>query len=112
MRNNTQSISARAYPWLLTALMASWLSACGFHLRGAANLPPEMAHTQLVGLARHGALTARLTRMLEANGIEVAPNLFADEEDNYLWVPKSVIHDRDDETFEVDEWWAIQEALI
>lgn len=52
-------------------LLALTLSACGFHLRGQVNLPPEMARTHIQGLGQYSDLGRDLRRLLEGSGTEV-----------------------------------------
>lgn len=51
------------------------LSACGFQLRSAAELPPEMTRTHLQIQGEYTALARRLRTLLEQGGVElVAPD--------------------------------------
>ena len=52
-------------------LLTLTLSACGFHLRGQANLPPEMARTHIEGLGEYSELGRDLRRLLEGSGVQV-----------------------------------------
>jgi LPS-assembly lipoprotein len=52
---------------MLTALLSS---GCGYHLRGEANLPPEMQKTQLIINDEYSTLARRLRVMLERSGVE------------------------------------------
>ena len=52
-------------------LLALTLSACGFHLRGQMNLPPEMARTHVEGVGAHSDLGRDLRRLLEGGGVQV-----------------------------------------
>jgi LPS-assembly lipoprotein len=52
---------------VLTALLSS---GCGYHLRGEANLPPEMQKTQLIIDDEYSTLARRLRVMLERSGVE------------------------------------------
>lgn len=54
----------------VTALMLS-LAACGFHLRGQVQLPPQMARTYISGATSGDALTQVLRRVLSDNGVRV-----------------------------------------
>lgn len=54
---------------LLLALAVS-LAACGFQLRGKADLPAEMALTQLVVDDPYSPLAKRVQTMLEQNGVK------------------------------------------
>jgi LPS-assembly lipoprotein len=52
-------------------LLALTVSACGFHLRGQVNLPPEMARTHIEGLGEYSELGRDLRRLLEGSGAQV-----------------------------------------
>lgn len=56
----------------LFALMLVLLSlgACGFQLRGDADLPPEMSMTQMVVADEYSTLARRVRIMLEQNGVK------------------------------------------
>ncbi len=54
---------------LMLALALS-LAACGFQLRGEADLPPQMALTQLVVDDPYSPLARRVQTMLEQNGVK------------------------------------------
>ena len=54
--------------WLLTLLAVSMLTACGFHLRGPANLPFK---TIYLGFSGNSSLGTELTRNIRASGVEV-----------------------------------------
>jgi LPS-assembly lipoprotein len=56
---------------LALLLLAPLLAACGFHLRGAGGLPPEMAQTQLVVEDPYSTLARRLRTLLEQSGVEI-----------------------------------------
>ena len=56
---------------LALALLAPLLAACGFQLRGAGGLPPEMARTQLVVDDPYGTLARRLRTLLEQSGVQI-----------------------------------------
>lgn len=56
---------------LLPALCALLLSACGFHLREALTLPPDLAGVQVVARDPYSPLAQALTRSLERAGFEV-----------------------------------------
>lgn len=55
---------------LLLVLTALLSSGCGYHLRGEANLPPEMQKTQLIINDEYSTLARRLRVMLERSGVE------------------------------------------
>jgi LPS-assembly lipoprotein len=48
-----------------------FLTACGFQLRSAAELPPEMGRTHLVIEGENSALARRLRVLLEQSGVEL-----------------------------------------
>lgn len=52
-------------------LFLALLSACGFHLRGEAQLPPQMARTYVQGLGQYNDLGRDIRRLLEGSGVEV-----------------------------------------
>jgi LPS-assembly lipoprotein len=58
-------------PLLLVTTLA--LSACGFHLRENANLPPSMQRVHLT-VSGGGELQRHLTRALETSGVTVEDN--------------------------------------
>jgi LPS-assembly lipoprotein len=58
----------KAQQWLLILLAALTLSACGFHLRGPANLPFK---TIYIDLPSNSALTVELKRYLHVSDAEV-----------------------------------------
>jgi len=47
------------------------LSACGFHLRGAVLLPPELARMQIIGISAHSERGEEITAVLQAAGAQV-----------------------------------------
>ncbi|WP_172600369.1 LPS assembly lipoprotein LptE [Sulfurivermis fontis] len=47
------------------------LTSCGFHLRGAVELPPQLARTQLVGVDARSELADEITAALEGAGAQV-----------------------------------------
>ena len=56
---------------MLTLLaLASLLGGCGFQLRGEADLPPEMALTQMVVEDPYSTLPRRVQTLLEQNGVQ------------------------------------------
>ncbi|MEJ2385175.1 MAG: LPS assembly lipoprotein LptE [Xanthomonadales bacterium] len=56
---------------LVLLLLIPLLGACGFQLRGAGGLPPEMAMTELVIEDPHSALARRLRTLLEQSGVQL-----------------------------------------
>ena len=54
---------------LLMALLAPLLGGCGFQLRDKADLPPEMAYTQMVVKDPYSTLARRVQTLLEQNGV-------------------------------------------
>lgn len=55
----------------LALLLAAVLAGCGFHLRGAGQLPAQFARTYLTGLPARGALSLALEDALRANGVQL-----------------------------------------
>jgi LPS-assembly lipoprotein len=47
------------------------LTSCGFHLRGAVTLPPQMERTQLLGVDARDPLAEEITAALEDAGVRV-----------------------------------------
>lgn len=47
------------------------LAACGFQMRGAQSVPPEMARTYIATADRHSTFYHRLRRELRASGVEI-----------------------------------------
>ncbi len=64
-------MGSRLCLYLCSCIFALLLSACGFHLRGAVTLPPQMERTQLVGIEPRGALAEEITAALENAGARV-----------------------------------------
>ena len=75
----------------LLLLALAWtllLTACGFQLRGDADLPPEMKKTQLVIDDQYSTLARRVKTMLEQNGVRfVGP----DEATAILEIPENQV---------------------
>lgn len=57
----------------LVLMLCLLLAACGFQLRGAAGLPPEMARTAITGLGAFDPLVIDLQLALRAAGVEPVP---------------------------------------
>jgi LPS-assembly lipoprotein len=55
--------------FVLITMAAALLTACGFHLRGDASLPPEMTMTQMVIDDEYSTLARRVRLMLEQTGV-------------------------------------------
>jgi LPS-assembly lipoprotein len=55
----------------LMSVCAVLVSACGFQLRDAASLPPEMDQTRLVIDDRYSQLSRHLQNLLERNGVQI-----------------------------------------
>jgi LPS-assembly lipoprotein len=73
---------------LLLVLTALLSSGCGYHLRGEANLPPEMQKTRLIIDDEYSTLARRLRVMLERNGVEFVA---ADQATAVLEIPQNQI---------------------
>ncbi len=56
--------------WLSILLVIVLLGGCGFHLRGAAELPPELSRTHITGVSPYSGFAISLRRQLHANGVE------------------------------------------
>lgn len=55
----------------LLFLFASLLSGCGFHLRGAVDLPASYQRMAIEGVGPYSRLGVNLKRSLQGNGVEV-----------------------------------------
>ncbi|APZ43518.1 LPS assembly lipoprotein LptE [Acidihalobacter ferrooxydans] len=72
-------MSARAASvWSLRLIAACTLTlllaACGFHLRGPAELPPQMARTYVSGVGPGTTLARALRQALRTSGVQVVDN--------------------------------------
>lgn len=54
-------------------LLCAGLSACGFHLRGPIELPPNLKTVRIFGSAEYAPLTLELTSTLSNAGVTVMP---------------------------------------
>ncbi len=70
MRSTAGAAKARSMAWLLAGGAVISLAGCGFHLRGAVELPPQMARTYIQG-DPYGALERGLRAQLQAAGARV-----------------------------------------
>lgn len=61
----------RSAAWCVLALCLLVLSACGFHLRGDADLPPAMDRTNLALADENGELGRALRPLLESAGADL-----------------------------------------
>lgn len=59
------------FKWLSLIAIATSISGCGFHLRDQADLPDQMAKTQIVVDNRDSALVRRLMTFLEQEGVQI-----------------------------------------
>jgi LPS-assembly lipoprotein len=58
--------------WRNSVLLAVMLiTGCGFHLRGQANLAPELARTHIVGVSPYSEFATNLRQQLRANGVQI-----------------------------------------
>ena len=55
----------------IAVLLSLLVSACGFQLRGQADLPPQMAQTYIAGTAADEGIGLELALLLQASGVEV-----------------------------------------
>ena len=60
-----------ALRYLLISALVLVLSACGFQLRGKADLPAEMERTQMVVEDGNSTLARRVRTLLEQNGVRL-----------------------------------------
>lgn len=58
-------------------LLALLLAGCGFHLRGAIDLPADLQPMHLQGISKYSAFGLELKRTLEGNGVEIVDNVAA-----------------------------------
>ncbi len=73
--------------WLM--MIAGLLgSGCGYQLRGEANLPPEMARTQMVIDDEYSTLARRVRRMLEHGGVQFVA---AEQASAILEIPRNEV---------------------
>ena len=79
-------MSGRIFP--LMVLVALLNSACGYHLRGEANLPPEMARTQMVIDDDYSILARRVRVMLERSGVQFVT---AEQASAVLEIPRNEV---------------------
>ncbi len=47
------------------------VGGCGFHVRGAATVPPEMARTYIAANSKHSVFHRKLSSALRASGVEL-----------------------------------------
>ena len=74
---------------LILMLTFSLLGAgCGFQLRGEANLPPEMAMTQMVVDDEYSTLARRVRVLLERSGVEFTSS---DQASAVLEIPRNQV---------------------
>lgn len=57
--------------WLLLSITAWMLAACGFHLRGALELPTELQQIRITGLSPHSELAQEISAVLQAAGVQL-----------------------------------------
>ncbi|MCG5495719.1 LPS assembly lipoprotein LptE [Ectothiorhodospira variabilis] len=77
-RANLPAGGGRSLAWIGVVLVCLTLVACGFQLRGAGELPPEMARTAISGISEQDALARDLAQSLRANGVRVVERDEAD----------------------------------
>lgn len=68
---NAQSVLKGGLRGAAIAGLVLLLTACGFHLRGKVQMPPEMARTYIGGTTPGDTLTRALSNALRANGVRV-----------------------------------------
>jgi LPS-assembly lipoprotein len=59
---------------LLLACLLPVLAGCGFHLRNALLLPPDLGPVQVVGRDPHSQLVKDLTQAMQRAGAQIAPD--------------------------------------
>ena len=59
--------------FLLLLLLTAGVSACGFHLRGAVEVPAALKETRIVGVAEFAPLSLQLKKVLTSAGSTVLP---------------------------------------
>lgn len=64
-------IAGREFLFLSLVAGHLLLTSCGFHLRGAIELPPQLARTQLVGINERSELADEMTAALDGAGAQV-----------------------------------------
>lgn len=57
--------------WLVLLCLVVSLWSCGFHLRGATKLSPEIARIHISGLSPYSDVAVVLRQQLRANGVEI-----------------------------------------
>lgn len=63
---------SRTRDWLpLLLILTLMLQACGFHLRGAAEMPPELQYTVAEGVAPYSALGESLSRFWQQSDAQL-----------------------------------------
>lgn len=68
----TTDASARSAGVLLAVLMSALLSACGFHLRGAVDVPESLRNVFVTGENPHSPIVMNLQRSMRASGVELS----------------------------------------
>ena len=66
---NGGRVASRAYLYLVTCLLSLLIASCGFQLRGATELPPEIARTYLTGVNANQGFARELSGLLRASGV-------------------------------------------
>lgn len=64
-------MSNKPVQYLFLGILVLTLSACGFRLRGAIELPPAMQETRIIGMAEFAPLNIQLRRLLSSAGAKV-----------------------------------------
>lgn len=59
---------------VILACMTVFLVSCGFHLRGAVEVPPELKNIHISGVAEHSSLYKEIKRVVQRAGSEVSKN--------------------------------------
>lgn len=58
--------------WSL-CILALFIAGCGFHLRGAVEVPASLKETRIVGIAEYSPLSLELKKVLTSAGSKVLP---------------------------------------
>ena len=79
-----------------------WLAGCGYHLRGAYQLPPQMATTVIKSDNMNGELVHSLKRSLETSNINVVQSVVDDKDKRKVAVLRIVREKNDKRVLSVD----------
>jgi LPS-assembly lipoprotein len=74
--------------FLVVIALSFSVASCGFHLRGDAQLPPQMSHTRLVVADEYSQFARRIRVLLEQAGVEIVA---ADKATAILEIPQNEV---------------------